>query len=96
MGIDTDASELSRRRIDELRRLDDEYNKRYYPAKANIFNGSTKIVTWLMALLNVLVAAGIVGGIMMYGRVGALEVGVQDLKDKIGLVIEGRIRIPHD
>lgn len=67
-----------------------------YRGTGAIYNGSTKIITFLMALLNVLVAAGIIGGIVMYGRVGAMEQGLSDLKEKVNLLIEGRIRPPRE
>jgi hypothetical protein len=52
-----------------------------------VFVGSTKLITSLLALMNVLTAAAIVGGIIMYGRVTSLD-------DKVTLIIEGRIKIP--
>jgi hypothetical protein len=90
MSIDTDASELSRRRINELHRLDAEYQMRYYPQKGNIFNGSTKLITSLLAIMNILTAAAIIGGIVMYAKVNSLD-------DKVTLIIEGKIRVlSHD
>jgi hypothetical protein len=58
------------------------------------FNGSTKLITSLLALLNLLMAAGIVGIIVMYGKVAAFEVRFQDLDQKVDMIVEGRIRIP--
>jgi hypothetical protein len=96
MSMDTDASELSPRRMRERAELRRDYDDKYGRGNGNIYNGQTKIITWMMALLNVLVAAGIVGGIMMYGRVGALETGFQDMKEQMKLIIDGHIRIvPH-
>jgi hypothetical protein len=51
-----------------------------------VFNGSTKVITSLLALMNILTAAAIVGGIVMYGKVEALD-------SKVDLIITGHIRI---
>lgn len=72
--------------------LGDEMDKRNV---GGIYNGSTRLITWMMALLNVLIASGIIGGIIMYGRVGVLEEKVSDLGMKVDLVITGRIRVPY-
>jgi hypothetical protein len=73
--------------------LGDDMDKRH--GSGDIYNGSTKIITWMMALLNVLISAGIIGGIIMYGRVGVLEEKVMDMGTKIDLIITGRIRVPN-
>ena len=54
---------------------------------ARIYNGSTRLITGLLALMNVLTAAAIIGGVVMYGKVSALDM-------KVNLIIEGRIQIP--
>lgn len=84
--MDTDASELSSRRMRERQRLDEEYDRRHYQGKGNIFNGSTKLITSLLAIMNILTAAAIVGGVVMYGRLSSLD-------DKVTLIIEGKIRV---
>ena len=58
------------------------------------FNGSTKLITSLLALLNLLMAAGVVGIIVMYGQVQAFQVKFEDLDKKVQMIIDGRIRIP--
>jgi hypothetical protein len=89
MGIDTDASELSERQLHERLRLQEQYMQRYYPnpQKGNIFNGSTKLITSLLAIMNILTAAAIIGGIVMYAKVTSLD-------DKVTLIIEGKIKMP--
>lgn len=58
------------------------------------FNGSTKLITSLLALLNLLMAAGVVGIIVMYGQVQAFQVKFEDLDKKVQMIIDWRIRIP--
>jgi hypothetical protein len=89
VSLDTESSELSRRRMHQIADLDREYERRHSPSKGQIFNGSTKLITGMLALMNILTAAAIVGGVVMYGRVTSLD-------DKVNLIIEGRIRVPHD
>jgi len=57
------------------------------------YNGSTKLITSLLALMNILLAAAVVGGVATYGKVQALEVNVEAVKEKVDLVISGRIHI---
>lgn len=96
-GTEQDYQELGEafERQNQRKRMSDYDEDQQYKGPKQVFNGSTKIITWLMALMNVLVAAGIVGGIMMYGRMGALEQGFTDMKEKVNMIIEGRIRIPQ-
>lgn len=79
MSQDTNAYEVDDPR--DYARLGREMDKRYM-----IYNGSTKIVTTLLALMNILTAAAIVGGVVMYGRVEALD-------SKVDLILSGRLRI---
>ena len=84
MTADTDAYEVDPYHYEELGRCMDN----------RPFNGSTKAITSLLALLNILMASGVVGLIMMYGRMQAFEVRFNDLDNKVEMIIEGRIRIP--
>lgn len=80
--MNTDAYEIDDPyRYEKLGRLMDN--------RGGIYNGSTKLITSLLALMNILTAASIVGGIAMYGRVTALD-------DKVNLIIDGRIQIPSE
>jgi hypothetical protein len=72
--------EMERRRREEDR---DEQQ-----GHGGIYNGSTKLITSLLALMNILTAAAIVGGVVMYGRVTALD-------QKVDLIITGHIRIAN-
>ena len=91
MGIHTDAYEIDEpSRYEELgRRMDN----RGMDNRGGIYNGSTKLITSLLALMNLLTAAAIVGGVVMYGRVTSLD-------EKVNLIIQGRIQIatgtPHN
>ena len=85
MGIWTEAYEVDDPRYyEELGRKMDNRS----------FNGSTKLITALLGLLNILMAAGVVGLVMMYGRVQEFDVKFTDLDHKVEMIIEGRIRIP--
>jgi hypothetical protein len=80
MSSDTDAYEVDPQDYRELgHRMD-------HRQQQGPFNGSTKIITSLLALMNILTAAAIVGGIVMYGRVEALD-------SKVDLIITGHIKI---
>jgi hypothetical protein len=76
MSTDTDAYEINPRDYEELA----------YSMDSRTFNGSTKLITGLLALMNVLAASAVVGGVIMYGKVEALD-------EKVNLIIEGRIQI---
>jgi hypothetical protein len=76
MGMRTDAYEVDPHDYEELGRYMD--NRTY--------NGSTKIITALLALMNLLVAAAVVGGVVLYGKVEALD-------SKVDLILSGRLRI---
>jgi hypothetical protein len=78
MSVDTNEYEVDPRDYEQLGR---HMDKRY-----QIYNGSTKIVTTLLALMNILTAAAIVGGVVMYGKVEALD-------SKVDLILSGRLRI---
>jgi hypothetical protein len=68
----------------ELVELDREFQRKFHPQNPL---GFTKLITALLALMNILSAAAIVGGVVMYGRVTSLN-------DKVDLIIQGRIRVP--
>ena len=68
----------------ELVELDREFQRKFYPQRP--FNGSTKLITALLALMNILSGAAIVGGVVMYGKVTSLS-------DKVDLIIQGRIKV---
>ena len=76
MSTRTDAYEVDPRDYEELG----------YKMDNRVFNGSTKFITFMLAVMNILMAAAIVGGVIMYGRVTSLD-------DKVNLIIEGRIAI---
>ncbi len=100
--MNTDARELTEDEIYAREELTEEYDRKYSVSpreymrllkyrdrdmgSGNVFNGSTKIITSLLALMNILTAAAIVGGVVMYGKVTSLE-------DKVNLIIAGRIQI---
>ena len=52
------------------------------------------VMTLLLALLNLLMAAGVVGIISMQGKMAAFEARFNDLDNKVNMIAEGRIRIP--
>jgi hypothetical protein len=81
VSIDTDAEQLSPRRMRELVELDREFRRKFEPL------GSTKLIASLLAIMNILTASAIVGGIVMYGKVTSLS-------DKVDLIIQGRIKVP--
>jgi len=56
-------------------------------------NGSTKVITSLLALLNLLMGAGIVGLVIMYGKIQAFDVRFEDLDNKVDMIITGHIHI---
>lgn len=60
----------------------------------NYFNGSTKFVNWMLGIIAALMVAAVCGMWGMFGKVEAMSVQVTDLKEKIDLVIAGKIRIP--
>jgi hypothetical protein len=76
LSISTDAYEVDPR----------DYQELAYRMDNRIYNGSTKIITALLALTNLLVAAGVVGGVVLYGKVEALD-------SKVDLILSGRLRI---
>jgi hypothetical protein len=82
MSARTDAYEVDPRDYEELGRHMDN----------RIFNGSTKLVTTLLALMNLLASAAIIGGVIMYGEVKALDVKVENLDNKVELIIMGHIK----
>jgi hypothetical protein len=79
VGNRTDAYEVDPRDYEELR----------YGMDNRVYNGSTKLITALMALMNILVAAAVVGGVVLYGKVEALD-------SKVDLILTGRLRILGD
>jgi hypothetical protein len=80
MGIETDAYEVDPREYWSLGIEMDHRNDQ------KPFNGSTRAITSLLALMNILTAAAIIGGIVMYGKVEALD-------SKVDLIITGHIKI---
>jgi hypothetical protein len=80
--MNTDAYEVDPLRYEEL-----GYQMDHRP-----FNGSTKLVTTLLALMNLLASAAIIGGVIMYGEVKALDVKVENLDNKVELIIMGHIK----
>ncbi len=83
VSVRTDAYEVDPRDYEELGALMD----------SRTYNGSTKIITSLLALMNVLATAAIIGGVVTYGKVQALDVKVEELDRKVDLIISGHIRI---
>jgi hypothetical protein len=82
MSVDTDAYEVNPRDYEELAfRMDNRG-----------FNGSTRVMTTLLALMNLLASAAIIGGVIMYGEVKALDVKVENLDNKVELIIMGHIK----
>jgi hypothetical protein len=51
----------------------------------NIFNGSTKFINAMLSVLCALTSAGIIGLILMYGRLSAVET-------KVDLLISGHVK----
>lgn len=51
----------------------------------NQFNGSTKFVNWMLALIMILAGAGICGDIVVYGQ-------VQRLQGNVDLLLQGKIK----
>jgi hypothetical protein len=87
MSDDTNSYEVDPRDYRDLGyRMDNRYSIR--PKKTDW------VMTSLLALLNLLMAAGVVGVIGMYGKVTAFEVRFDDLNKKVDMIVEGRIRIP--
>ena len=85
MSIDTETYELDKQRMRALVELDREFQRKFYSPSSPF--SSTKLITALLALMNILSSAAIVGGVVMYGRVTSLN-------DKVDLIIQGRIRVP--
>lgn len=52
----------------------------------NIFNGSTKFINAMLSVLCALSSAGIIGLILMYGRLSSVET-------KVDLILNGKIVI---
>ena len=90
MSNDTDAYEVDPR---DYRELGFHMDNRYAIHKKK---STDWVMTSLLAMLNVLAAAGVVGIIGMYGKVTAFEVRFNDLDKKVDMIVEGRIRIPND
>ena len=82
MSVHTDAYEVDPRYYEELGLAMDN----------RPFNGSTKLVTTLLALMNLLASAAIIGGVIMYGQVQALNEKVENLNSKVELIIMGHIK----
>lgn len=68
----------------EQRRIDREDREGY----GSIYSNAPKYITSWLALMNLLIAAAIVGGVVMYGNVTALN-------QKVDLIISGHIRIAN-
>jgi hypothetical protein len=51
----------------------------------NVFNGSTKFVNWMLSVTTALMIASIVGGVVLYGQ-------VQAINTKVDLLISGHIK----
>lgn len=77
--MDTEAYEVSDPR--DYIQLGREMDSRHQH-----FNGSTKIITFLLSLMNLLTAAAIIGGVVMYGKVETLDT-------KVDMIINGHIKI---
>ncbi len=67
----------------------DEYIRRVargaIVSEGNIFNGSSKFVSAMLTVLCTLSASGIIGLILMYGRLASVET-------KVDLLIQGHIK----
>jgi hypothetical protein len=90
LSQDTDAYEVRDQRYHA--QLGQYLDGHYGPQRRNEPNGW--VMTSLLALLNILMAAGVVGIIVMYGNIKAFEVRFDDLDKKVNMIVEGRIRIP--
>jgi hypothetical protein len=87
LSQDTDAYEVDPRDYRELGRS--------YDNRCSIRTKKTDwVMTSLLALLNILAAAGVVGIVGMYGKVTAFEERFNALDKKVDMIVEGRIRIP--
>lgn len=84
----TQPLEVDPYRMEALGREMDHRNKNDHG-----HNGSTRFINWSLAMLNGLAIAAVVGGIMMYGRVSALEQRAIALEQKVDLIITGHIHI---
>jgi hypothetical protein len=92
MSIDTDASELSQRRIRERRELNREWDGQYGPGKGNI-NGSDTFTRTMLTVIAILLAGAIGGQIWFNNQITAQ---VASVTTTVALIVEGKIRIPHD
>lgn len=92
MGIDTDSTELSRRRMRELVELDREFQRKYVPSGG--FNGSTRFVNFMLTVIALLLASSVGGAFVLSNDVATVKAQVRDLQEKVDLIIQGRIRYP--
>jgi len=90
MSNDTDASELSQRRIRERRELNREWDDRYGKGNIGGSDNFTKIMLSVIAIL----LAGAIGGQIWFNN--QITEKVASVSTTVGLLIEGKIRIPHD
>jgi hypothetical protein len=58
----------------------------------NTFNGSTKYVNAMLAVITALMVAAVCGMWGMYGKVEALSVKVEDVKGTVDLIVAGKIK----
>jgi hypothetical protein len=56
------------------------------------FNGSTKYVNAMLAVITALMVAAVCGMWGMYGKVEALSVKVEDVKGTVDLIVAGKIK----
>lgn len=58
----------------------------------NTFNGSTKYVNAMLAVITALMVAAVCGMWGMYGKVESLSVKVEDVKGTVDLIVAGKIK----
>jgi hypothetical protein len=90
MSIDTDASELSQRRIRERRELNREWDDRYGKGNIGGSDNFTKIMLTVIAAL----LSGAIGGQIYFNN--QITAQVASVTTTVALIVEGKIRIPHD
>ena len=72
----------------------DPYEQERPRSDNRVFNGSTKLITSLLAIMNILVASAVIGCIIIYGKVQAYDVRFNELDRKFDMIINGQIYIP--
>lgn len=93
MGMDTDMEQLSRRRRDELRDLERNYEDSHY-GKGN--NNSNRFTNFMLSIILILITMAIGGQIWFNNTTGAeiatLKAQVAAVQATINYMIDGRFR----